>query len=410
MGRLMIRKTCVLALCATLATGSWARDPFTSQETFKPSDSAEVMAWETSESLAKDNLKRRAVAAQRLPIETYMQGVLDQLYPEFAGKMRVRLMPDVGANAFAMPNGDIYVGGGMLLRMTSEAQLAALLGHEATHVTHRHGIDGFETSTGVVGGATVINVLVSAVPLPVSGLSSLVVNPLMRLATQFGVHFTALSSVAGFSRGRESEADEEGYRRMVKAGYDPKEAAKLFQNLADETKMATRNHESFFFASHPAMVERVSNFERFIKDTPAKQGVVGSEQYEALVGPMRPAMVERELKRFTMGYIDNGFVAFFERPDVAPLFKPGEAAFYKGETRRRVGDASMQDAAITAYQTALKEGWDPKACHEGMVLVYLRQEKGAEAAKAIQDLVDAGVPADSPEIAQYKVRLKELKV
>ena len=348
MGRLLIRKACVLALCATLATGTWARDPFTTQESFKPSDSAEVMAWETSESLAKDNLKRRAVAAQRLPIETYMQGVLDKLYPEFAGKMRVRLMPDVGANAFAMPNGDIYVGGGMLLRMTSEAQLAALLGHEATHVTHRHGIDGFETSTGVVGGATVVNVLISAVPLPVSGLSSLVVNPLMRLATQYGVHFTALSSVAGFSRGRESEADEEGYRRMVAAGYDPKEAVKLFQNLADETKMATRNHESFFFASHPAMVERVSNFERFIKDTPAKQGVVGSEQYEAQVGPMRPAMVERELKRFTMGYIDNGFVAFFERPDVAPC---------------------LSRAKLPSTRARLAGGWVTPACRTRQLLL-----------------------------------------
>ena len=77
-----------------------------------------------------------------------------------------------------------------------------------------------------------------------------------------------------------------------------------------------------------------------------------------------------------MGYIDNGFVAFFERPDIAPLFKPGEAAFYKGETRRRVGDASMQDAAITAYQTALKEGWDPRPATKGWSSSIFGRKRG----------------------------------
>src|SRR2546426_7325972 len=49
-------------------------------------------------------------------------------------------MSDPTLNAFAMPNGRIYVHSGLLSRLDNEAQLATILGHEMTHVTSRHAL------------------------------------------------------------------------------------------------------------------------------------------------------------------------------------------------------------------------------------------------------------------------------
>ncbi|HEX2711755.1 MAG TPA: M48 family metalloprotease, partial [Candidatus Acidoferrales bacterium] len=53
-------------------------------------------------------------------------------------KWRFRVLRDPDVNAFALPNGSIYVNSGLLSRMENEAQLAGVLAHEITHVTNRH--------------------------------------------------------------------------------------------------------------------------------------------------------------------------------------------------------------------------------------------------------------------------------
>jgi len=50
-----------------------------------------------------------------------------------------RVMRDLEVNAFALPNGSIYVNSGLLSRMENEAQVAGVLAHEITHVVNRHG-------------------------------------------------------------------------------------------------------------------------------------------------------------------------------------------------------------------------------------------------------------------------------
>ena len=57
----------------------------------------------------------------------YMQGVMDRLYPEFKGKIHVRIYDSTELNAFALPNGSIYFNIGLLARMENEAQLAAVM-------------------------------------------------------------------------------------------------------------------------------------------------------------------------------------------------------------------------------------------------------------------------------------------
>ncbi len=196
----------------------------------------------------------------------YLQGVMDRLYPEFKGKIRVHLYDSTQLNAFALPNGSIYFNIGLLARIGSEAQLAAVLGHEAAHFIDKHSFRQRVSAKNASAFA------VWAIPF---------------------ASLAAVSSISGFSRDLEREADTKGYARLVKAGYDPHEAHKAFEQLAKEVK-ALGIEEPYFFSSHPQLVERIDTF----KELAAKQksgGRVGAEDYNQVVQPIRVEVLRKDL-------------------------------------------------------------------------------------------------------------------
>ena len=60
---------------------------------------------------------------------------------------RFFVLRDPSPNAFALPNGDIYIHTGMLARLTDTAELAAVLGHELNHVAGHHGVVDLRANT-----------------------------------------------------------------------------------------------------------------------------------------------------------------------------------------------------------------------------------------------------------------------
>src|SRR5438876_6872271 len=76
-------------------------------------------------------------------LDEYLARIVDRLLPDAvrtAGgpALRFGVIRDPTLNAFAMPNGRIYVHTGLLSRLDSEVQLATILGHEIAHITNRH--------------------------------------------------------------------------------------------------------------------------------------------------------------------------------------------------------------------------------------------------------------------------------
>ncbi len=76
-------------------------------------------------------------------LEKYLNRIAKKLLkhsiaPDF--QIQIKVLKDPNLNAFAYPNGVIYIHTGILARMDNEAQLAALLAHEMTHCTHRHSL------------------------------------------------------------------------------------------------------------------------------------------------------------------------------------------------------------------------------------------------------------------------------
>jgi predicted Zn-dependent protease len=145
-------------------------------------------------------------------------------------------------NAFALPGGKVFMSRGLAQRMTSEAQLAGVLGHEIGHVTAQHTSERFGDAKKA-GAAASVGVIIGAVfGVDVSGLAEQ----------------AAGITLASYGRDQENEADALGIRYMVRAGYDPIGQLQVMQILASIDKTG-RPPE--FLSTHPYPEKRIENIQ-----------------------------------------------------------------------------------------------------------------------------------------------------
>ena len=109
-------------------------------------------------------------------LDAYLTGVARKLQPPAVLQVipfRVAVVKNPWLNAFAMPNGALYIHSGLLARLDNEAQLAAVLGHEMVHVTHRHAIREFRSTQNKAAFFATMNVTLGGVPV-LGGIADLV--------------------------------------------------------------------------------------------------------------------------------------------------------------------------------------------------------------------------------------------
>jgi predicted Zn-dependent protease len=197
-------------------------------------------------------LEHSGFLAHAPELETYLDEIVNNLKPEplpEGGVFRVKVLVDPSVNAFALPDGTIYVHTGMLARLENEAQMATVLAHETTHSTHRHGLKGFRDFKNKTAFVAVFN----AGTAGVGGLLGAV---------------GAASAISGYSQDLERDADATGFRLIVAAGYEPREMSRTFELLLAEVKRS-KIREPFFFGSHPRLQERIANFQQLTAALPA---------------------------------------------------------------------------------------------------------------------------------------------
>lgn len=154
-----------------------------------------------------------------------------------------RTVNAVYVNAYAFPGGTIAVTRGILLKLRSEAELAALLGHELGHVNARHTAQ--QASRGMI---------VQGVFGSVALLTGTVSQALGNIASQMGMIGSGIL-LATYSREAERQADSLSMDYAVRAGYSPEGCVALMEMLNGLSKNRTGAVE-LLFSTHPMSENR----------------------------------------------------------------------------------------------------------------------------------------------------------
>jgi predicted Zn-dependent protease len=158
------------------------------------------------------------------------------------------IVNDSSVNAFALPGGPIFVTRGILGYLNSEAQLAAVLGHETGHVVAHH-------SANMMSKAELAQVGV--------GIGSILSPTLGSLAQVAGAGLQLL--FLSYSRDDETQADELGFRHMTKAGYDPTQMLGLFTMLDGVSRQAGGAKTPDWLQTHPNPGNRLEMTQQRLK-------------------------------------------------------------------------------------------------------------------------------------------------
>lgn len=213
-----------------------------------------------------DELVRGHLSAEAAPSPTPMAQYVERVGLEVASRAhrklpyKIHYIDDPGlVNAFAIPGGHVFIGAGLVNLMETEDELAAVLGHEIEHIDHYHCAERYQFEVKLRH---------------------------LRLGDLAGVAQIPLAIFqAGYTKQQEFEADREGTRLAVLAGYSPLGAVHLFEKFekmnargnrpsdtpAEEAARAALATLSGYFRSHPYAAERAAQIRRMIASEPAWQ-------------------------------------------------------------------------------------------------------------------------------------------
>lgn len=247
-------KRSILTLSVLLAVVSCKTNPFTGKSTlnFYPNSQVFPMAFaQYDEFLGEHKVVTGTTDAQMITkvgqrISTAAERWLDANgYPGYLNdyQWEYKLVDDKTVNAWCMPGGKIVFYTGILPIAQNEAGVAVVMGHEVAHALADHGAQRMSAGTLQQIGAVAGNVAIQ------DPETRNMFNQAYGLGSQLGV-------MLPFSRSHETEADRIGLQIMAIAGYNPEEAAKLWQRMKANSG-GTAPPE--FLSTHPSNDTRINN-------------------------------------------------------------------------------------------------------------------------------------------------------
>ena len=267
----MLRKLSfvIIGLCLCLGAGC-VTNPITGEQQFMLISADEDV--EIGRSYAPEIEKQFGGRIPNPALQSYVDSVGQKVArvshrPDF--QYQFVAVNDDSLNAVALPGGYIFITKAMLENMQTEAQLAAILAHETTHVVARHSSEAMSRQIG-------IDMLLSAV---VSEQTPQALSTVAGLSRQI--------IELGYSRDQEKEADLAGMDYMVRAGYGPHGMVETMQMLQDQHSARPIT----FLSTHPAPENRVAYLKQRIATSYAGlTGLrVGREDYQrSVLSQLRP--------------------------------------------------------------------------------------------------------------------------
>ena len=335
----------------------------------------------------EEKLKTSGSRVKDKNLEKYLKNILCNLTPDYCKDIRVYVQDMPYFNAFMAPNGMMVVWTGLLLRAQNEAQVAAVIGHEAGHYIKRHSLKAWLDAKSRTDLMALL-----AIGLSVGGVPS--GGDIFNLTQLLQVGF-----MAKHSRDNEREADKIGLDFLIKAEYDPKEAPKIWENIIKEMELGEVKKPLAFLASHPAPAERIENLKKQTQKYEKIENKKNKEKLKQKTSSHLKKWIKDEM-RLKNKVEQTEFILdlVYEDSENEYLLK-----FYKGEIYRlRTDVENNYQKAIDLYKESIKLKEDFPDAYRELGLLQLKIEKDNEAKKNLQNyLKHAKNPKDKSIIESY---------
>ena len=244
----MRRRLCTATLAVATLTAC-ATNPATGKREFSlvSKDDEVAMGQQEAQKVAASMPLLQQQAVQDMVKRVGMEMAKSSERPDLPWSFTV--LDDPVVNAFALPGGPIFITRGIITNMNSEAELASVLGHEIGHVTARHSASQMSKQQ------------VASLGLGVASVISPTAAQYAGVAEQ-GLGLLMLK----YGRDDETQADKLGYRYMMKASWDPREAVKMFQMLQKTSGTDKEGAPPAWMSTHPDPGDRAQRASARLKE------------------------------------------------------------------------------------------------------------------------------------------------
>jgi predicted Zn-dependent protease len=294
--------------------------------------------------LLDKRLEREGLVLEEAAANAYLKRIGEVLVPRTETfenvTWRFRALRDPQPNAFALPNGSIYVTTGLMSLVDNESQLAAVLAHEMTHVLRRH---TYLQNRSNRKKFLTMNIIAAVGAYAPGG----VVGAVITIATTIAP-LIVIATIFGYSRELEREADLKGIDMMLHAEYAAEEMVKVMKLL---NKDIEGENIRLFYNDHPSLDERIKYLTNYLgarADKVTSQMELNREQ-GAYFHQMEP-VVRHDIQlainegRFRSAvYLAQRLVDF--HPDSENLFWLAESYRTLGPRRPQLSDKELTNSA-----------------------------------------------------------------
>lgn len=284
-----------------------------------------------------DELSRKGLLMEQVDMPAYLGKVGRQVVAVEATKVvapRFMVMRSHQINAFALPNGDVYITAGLIARLQDEAQLAFVLAHEYAHIECRHSLRKHENRKNSIVAAHIAD--------------------LFLLGTSIA-YLPALAAVSQYSRDQEREADSLALLRVRAAGYDPRHAIGVLEVFSRADPDGERGES--VFSTHPGSQARMDNLRELLAPdgiVPDGNGTVAGEFLAARRTVIRDAaFLTLRAARYQLAFQIGGEARSLFPDSAWPLVVQGEARRLMARDPRGAANESVRNTAKRADQSVV---------------------------------------------------------
>lgn len=391
-----------------------------------------------------ERIEKKGLIVDDSQAESYVTDIGARLLTETPTLERVNfrfhIIRDPMVNAFALPNGSVYINTGLIAALRNEAQLASVLSHEVTHVTGRH---AYIENRSIRRKNVAMDVLWAAAAAGgVRGGTAF--GQSILLAAQISQIFI-VATVYGYSRELERDADGAGFALLTHANYDANAMTEALEILDERIEFEPTQP---FWRTHPKLQERIGTSKaRALKQNTGHSRDFTEGDYLEHVASVVRYNVELDLesrrsrtavdraqrlvdwapsdsKNITLladAYVSLG--AKTARPSGEELSVIGKKENRKRLLKRTaeeeqrdlqslpngqrtlVGNRSKAEAL---YRQAIRQGSLAADPHRGLGMLYEEESKPPEAAVEYRQYLNLA-PADAPDRLRIERRLNNIQ-